>query len=754
MMVIVKNPEKYLVLCLLFLLGTTLLFIGAPDALSQEDSISYTIPHVQSAPAIDGEIAEGEWAGAEHAVLDNETHPSQNVPALVDTEVLMMEDGANFYVAFIASDPEPDKIRAFFSDRDSSFDDDIVGVIIDTFNDERRAFEFIANPLGVQMDMIMDDVVEDEDPSWNAIWDSVGKISDKGYVVEIKIPLNQLRFPAGLEKQTWGIDLVRMYPRNKRHRLSNNTWNFDLSCYLCQLKKAQGFTRLEQDLNLRFVPAVTASYSKNRPEPLKDEWQSTSRLDAGLDIRWGINQDLYLNATINPDFSQVEADVAQLDVNTTFALYFPERREFFLDGADYFNTHANLVYTRNIISPDYGIKLTGKHGAHTYGLFFANDETTQFIIPGNQGSVIASLQDKKSLDTAFRYRLDIGRNMNLGLIMTDRRGDDYSNTVAGIDGNIRIGESDRIEMQLMKSRSEYPEQIQEDHDEEPRMNDYAYLIDYEHEDNNWDWGAHYTEYGDDFRADMGFINRVDYRRFEIHGGHNWRFGPESRFSRFFIGGGWGIEYDEQGDKLEEEAEISLNAEGPLQSIMFLGYNQRERFYDGIYFDEYVIFFFGQVRPMAGMEIGIDIDFGDHIDYDNTRLGRRFSVGPRMEFRIGKHLEIDLRHNFERMDIEGKRLYRTHLSDLRFTYQFGIRSFLRAIVQFSNTKRDLSLYVSEVDYPLDGRFKDMTTQFLYSYKINPQTRFYIGYSDTGFQNDEMNSIHKTNRTLFTKLSYAW
>jgi hypothetical protein len=754
MSISLRIPEKYLLINLSLFLGAGLLLSGAPDALSQEDPISYAIPYVQSAPIIDGEITEGEWAGAERVYLDNETRPSQNVPALVDTEVLMMEDGANFYVAFMASDPEPNKIRAFYRDRDSCFDDDFVGAVIDTFNDERRAFEFFANPLGVQMDMILDDVVGDEDASWNAIWDSAGQITDTGYVVEMKIPLNQLRFPGGVEKQTWGIALFRSYPRNKRHTLSNYTRNYDLSCYLCQFKKAQGFGQLEQDMNIRFVPAVTASYSEDRPEPQTDEWQTDSKLDAGLDIRWGINEDFYLNATINPDFSQVEADVAQLDVNTTFSLFFPERREFFLDGADYFNTHTNLVYTRNIASPDYGLKLTGKRGNHTHGLFFANDEMTNFIIPGNQGSVVASLEDTKSVNTAYRYRLDINRNTNLGMILTDRRGDDYSNTVIGVDGNIRIGESDTIEMQVMKSYSEYPEQIQEDHDQKPKIDDFAYLISYAHRDNNWSWGARYTEYGDDFRADMGFINRVDYRKFRVSGAHNWRFGPGSTFSRFSLGGDWDITYDESGHKLEEEGGIRLNAEGPLQSFMFLGYNQGERFYDGEYFDEYVIFFFGRIRPMAGMDIGFDLDVGDSIDYANTRLGKMLTFGPRIEMRIGKHFEVDLRHNYQRMDIEGQRLYTTSLSDLRFTYQFNLRSFLRAIIQYSDTKRDLSLYDPDDDFLPEARSKNLTTQFLYSYKINPQTRFFIGYSDTGFQDDELSKIHKTNRTVFTKVSYAW
>jgi hypothetical protein len=754
-----KNPEKHLVLYMLFLLGKVLLLTGAPNALSQEDTISYTIPYVQFTPTIDGVISEGEWARAERVILDNETHPSQNVPALVDTEVFMMEDGANFYLAFIAYDPDPYKICAFYRDRDTCWDDDLVGVVIDTFNDERRAFEFFANPFGVQMDRINSEggggLGPDggQDSAWNAIWDSAGKITEEGYVVEMKIPLTQLRFPGGLDKQTWGIDLVRYYPRSKRHRLSNLERDYDLSCYLCQLEKAQGFAQLEEKVNLRLVPTVTASYSEKRLSP-EGEWEDEFDPEASFDIRWGINQDFYLNATINPDFSQVEADVAQLDVNTTFSLFFPERREFFLDGADYFDTRANLVYTRNIASPDYGIKLTGKRGAHSFGFFFANDETINFVIPGTQGSLIATLQDEQSLNTAFRYRLDINRNTNLGMLITDRRGDGYSNTVASIDGNIRIGSSDRIETQLMSSRSEYPEQIQTDYGQEESIDDYAYSISYRHEDNRWDWNGRYTNYGNDFRADLGFINKVGFEEFDISFGHNWRFGPQSKFSGFYLGGDWEKSTDEYGRTLEEEYGLRVNVEGPLQSFMFLGFRYGDRFYNDEYFDVYNIFLFGHIRPSSNLEIGMDFEYGDSIDYANTRVGRSLTIGPDVNMHIGKHFQLNLRHNFQKMEIDGERLYATNLTDLRFTYQFGIRSFLRVTLQYSDTKHNQSLYVFDEAFRPDARSKDLTTQLLYSYKINPQTRFFIGYSDTGYQDDDLSKIHKTNRTVFTKISYAW
>ncbi|MBN2418337.1 MAG: carbohydrate binding family 9 domain-containing protein [Deltaproteobacteria bacterium] len=738
-----KGIQSYLLFCLLIIL------IPAPEAISQSGSISYNIPFVEHGPAIDGTVNGVEWAGAERVYLENETDPSQNVPALVNTEVLMMEDGVNFYVAFIASDPEPEKIRVFFSDRDSCWDDDRVGIIIDTFNDERRAFQFFANPFGVQIDAVCDDITGFDDFSWNAIWDAAGEINDNGYVVEMKIPLDQLRFPSNIDKQTWGIDLVRYYPRNKRHRFSNNTKNYDLSCYLCQLKKAEGFERLSQELDLRIVPTLTLSYSESRPQPLTDRWRDDFKMDAGVDIRWGINQDSYLNATVNPDFSQVEADVAQLDVNNTFSLFFPEKREFFLEGADYFKTNMSIVYSRNISSPDYGIKLTGKRDVHTYGLFFTNDETTNINIPGKQGSFIASLGNVESRNTVARYRSAIDRNINMGVIFTDRRAKGYSNTVAGMDGNIRAGQSDMIKMQLMKSWTEYPALIQS-YGQKAGMDDLAWLIDYSHDDMNWSWNARYADYGEDFRADMGFINRVDYRETDVSGGHTWRFGPESNLSRIFLGGGWEKNYDTEGNDLGEEFDISLNIDGPLQSFVFLVYRRGDELYNNIYFDKYSISLFGRIKPMAGVDISLDVNYGDSIDYLNSRSGTQLSINPWIDLQIGKHFFTSIKHNYQEMKVEGQKLYTSNLSDLRFTYQFTVRSFLRVTLQYSNIRRNGALYL----FDIDKRSRDLTTQILYSYKINPQTRFFIGYSDTGYQDDDMNRIYKTNRTLFTKCSYAW
>jgi hypothetical protein len=732
------------------ILFSALFLLSASSAFPQDKKASYSIPHTDSPPSIDGKISEGEWADANIVYLNNETEPSQNVPALANTEVYMLEDGRNFYLAFNAYDPEPEKIRAFFSDRDTGFDDDRVGVILDTFNDERHSFQFFSNPFGVQMDSVSSEMgngpPQFADMSWNAIWDSAGKVAAKGYIVEMKIPLDQLRFHSGLDKQIWGIDLVRYYPRAKRHKFSNNIRNYNDSCYLCQLKKVEGFKNLEQGLNLRVVPTLTGTYSEDRM--INGNWDDSFKLEGGADIRWGINQGSFLNATINPDFSQVEADVAQLNVNNTYSIYFPERREFFLEGADYFHKPANLVNSRNITSPDYGIKLTGKHDVHSYGLFFTNDVTTNIIIPGKQGNFLATLNNTESQNMAFRYRSDLNKDINLGVIYTNRQADGYSNTLAGIDGNIRLGVSDTVTMQIMNSYSEYPEIIRSSYGQRENIDDFAYSIGYSHDDMEWSWSSRYEEYGNDFRADMGFITRVDYSKLALKFGHKWLFGPGSRFNRIFLSSGFDSIHDESGERLGDSFDITLNVEGPMQSFMFLTYKQEEELYNGLFFDKNSISLFGRIRPFAGVDISMDISYGDDIDYYNTRQGKQFSIGPWFDLKIGKHFLASMKHTYQKMKVYGQELYTTNLSDLRFTYQFTIRSFLRATLQYNDTRYNSSLYT----YDMYSRYKNMTTQFLYSYKITPQTRFFIGYSDTGFQDDMRDDMYKTNRTLFTKISY--
>lgn len=709
------------------------------------------IPHVTTTVQIDGQVNAAEWAQASRVLLDTEFEPGEGIPARVQTEAFIMEDGEFLYVAFIAQDPNPDAIRAFYRDRDSIGGTDFAGVSLDTFNDDARAFIFLVSPLGVQYDAINDDLTGNEDDSWNALWESAGQINDTGYMVEIAIPFKQLRFPSGEQEKIWGVSFVRDYPRDRRYRFSNANISKNISCYVCQFESASGLANIEPSRNIELIPTVTASGQRHRPNPAVDSWGDTLQdTEAGVDLRWGINQDNYLNATLNPDFSQVEADSAQLEINNTFSLYFPEKRTFFLDGADYFNTNMNVVHTRNIADPDYGVKLTGKAGNHSYGFMQANDTSTSFLIPNNESSSLANLHNTQSDVSVLRYRQDVLDRSSIGAVLTHRQGGDYSNTVTGVDGRLRLGNSDVINAQFLRSQSDYPLAIQTRYGQDASLSDNSMLVEYRHDDGRWDVWAERVDYGRDFRADMGFINRVDYDRNTLRVGRTWRYEAGSFFDRVRVALDWDNTHDQEGLELEEEFELFLEMQGPYQSRIDGLFGGSKTYYNGFYFDEQFNQLSLSIRPVSEIYARMSVRVEDVVDFANTRLGHSKRYTPSINYQFGRHLQLNLQHTYQTFDVSGGRLFTANLTELRSTYQFSTRSFLRLILQYGDTEREQSLYIR----PVQSRYKDLTTQLLYSYKLSAQTLFFIGYSDSGFQNDGLNSIETSSRTVFAKFSYAW
>ena len=710
----------------------------------------FNIPRITNPPTIDGVVEANEWKEATRIPVNIEVEPGDNLEAQVFAEALLMENGEALYIAYIAEDPEPNQIRGFYQDRDTGWNGDWIGITLDTFNDERRAFGFYVNPLGVQMDSIHDDVNQREDESWNGIWDSVGQITENGYTVEVSIPLKQLRFAETDSIQTWGVEILRQYPRDRVTMISSQEMDRDVSCYLCQISKMQGFDDLEPTRNLEIIPTVTALSIENR-DPIIDDWKREDFDPEGsLDVRWGITQDIYLNATINPDFSQVEADSTRLDVNNTFSLFFPERRTFFLDGADYFDTYENLVHTRNIASPEYGLKLTGKTGDHTYGVVAANDETTSFIIPKSLSSRIASIKDMKSKVAIGRYRMDLFENSTIGALVTDRRGSGYNNTVVSIDASLRPTDSDTISIQSMYSSSDYPLMIQDQYSQESSISDHSHVIEYQHNDRRWDWRLGYYDWGDDFRADLGFINRVDFKHIVATVGHTWRWDGDGFFSRIRFAADYDRTEDQSGLRLEEETEFFLNMDGPKQSYLNGLFGGSETYWNGKYFDEQFNMINVGFSPTPNLTISSLIRYEDVVDFANTRLGYSKRWGPRIRYRFGRHFLLDVGHQFQDFESDREHLFSANLTDVRATYQFDTRSFLRLTIQYADRERNQDNYL----YPIEGRSRDLGAQLLYSYKVNAATRFFFGYSDSGFQNDDYNSIEYTNRTFFAKFSYAW
>lgn len=746
-------------------------------AYSQSES-PMIIPNMQGEMVLDGELNEAQWQNAKVLSLDYVTRPFENTAPPVATEVRVIENSDTLYISFKASDPDPQAISAFYRDRDKVWSNDLVGIKLDTFNDSRLAYQFFTNPLGIQADSIENEMTGRENDSWDAIWQSAGKLTDDGFQVEMAIPLRILNFKEGEQNKIWGAEFVRFYPRAERFRISNLPFDRNNSCNLCQLSDVSGFEGAKQSQNLALIPTLVVGKGRTRDPVESLEWEDSDNQEVGLDVKWGITPEVSLQATLNPDFSQVEADAAQVSINNTFALFFDERRPFFLENADYFSTNFNLVYTRNIGAPDFGAKVTGRIDDHTLGVFVANDESTTFLVPGNLGSSVAELE-RKSTNLALRYRYDYSDDLSLGVVSTIRDSDNYHNYLLGIDGKYQITAQDTLRVQFIGSETLYPAELykefcddncseEEDFSEatlrllkEEEFTGTGYRINYRHENRDWNFRMDHYANGEDLRADLGFVSRVDRNTSVIGGGYYW-YNEDSWWNRINLYGDWDIAHTDDGELLEKEAEIYLSVRGKLQSYFEVGVLKRDKV--GLrqdssllrvdnnattFTEESASFYFG-MRPRPQFFFDTFMRYGDQIDFDNNRLGKQLFLESEINWSLGKHFQLEVEHTYIDLEVDDTPLFTANLTDARITYQFDQRQFLRLIVIYSDIERNQSNYTFDVD----SRSRTVGTQLLYSYKVNPLTKFFVGYSDSGYRDDTITAFTKSEQSVFMKVSYAW
>ena len=702
------------------------------------------VPFVEGDIKVDGHLDDVLWQSALPIDLAYETQPGENIPASVKTTGYIVDNGRELLIGFRAEDPDPSKIRAFLRDRDTLWDDDFIGVVIDTFDDQRRAFELFVNPLGAQGDLILEGSTGNEDSSWDGLWDSAGQITDFGYTVEMRIPYSTLRFQKVAGRQTWSADFLRFRPREHRYRISSMVLPRKSNCYLCELEKLSGFAEADPGRDLEVTPTLTGRYSEHRSGP-GEAWNGDSAdFEPGVDVKWGIGPNLTVNGTINPDFSQVESDDAQLDLNTTFALFFPEKRPFFLEGADYFNTPLNVLYTRNVGDPDYGARATGREGHHTYGVFAARDASTTVLVPGVLSSNFVSIGEE-STAAAGRYRYDFDGQASLGAVATVRSGGDYENILTGVDGRWQQG-GHTLTGQLLSSSTEMPNELgaplQQDGD--------AMLASYSFANRNWAFDASHTRFDEGFRADLGFISQVGFNRSLIGGARTWHGEKGKPITRVRLNGDWDITHDENGRLLEREVEGYLSVNGPMQSFAQFGALSRARFWGDRLFDEQWGSLYLESQPRSGVRVETYVRKGKQIDFANIALGNVTEVQPAFELNIGRGVNIRLNHVYQTLSRDGGDVFTANLSDLRLGWQINLRQRIRLSLLWQDIERDPDLYTVAVD----RRSRDLGGQFLYSYKINPRTALYAGYSESRFADDQINSLFATDRTVFMKFTYAW
>jgi len=677
---------------------------------------------------VDAVLDEEAWAQATPIAVAWEWFPGDNSAAPVETRALVTWNDDTLFVALEAKDPQPGRIRARYAERDGGEDDDNAGFYIDPFNDDRRAYQFRINPLGVQRDAIISDVEDFEDFSWDAIWTSAGRITTEGYVIEAAIPLQQLRVPSGSSPQTWGFMAVREWPRDVTHRLRSVVTDQNRDCLICQFADLPGFAVASAGRNLELTPSLTGSFGDD-----------DDKIDTGLSARWAMTTGTTLQATVNPDFSHIEADAAALDVNTRFALSFPERRPFFLEGSDFFETQMPLVFTRTVADPVAGVKLTGKSGAHSYGALLAQDEVTNFLIPGDQSSRRTQL-GRKATSGIFRYRHSHGGTSALGGLFAMRRGEDYENSVLSVDGFHRLTDRDSVRVQVAGSRTSYPQEIVSGFGQPAKLEGHSLIGSYRHADRDWSWTALYLERSPEFRVDTGLFNQVGIRVFDGGIERRIRGGEKRWFRNLYLGAGVDGTREYDGAWNEWGADLSVTYQGPRQTTVGINVAPNQEHFLGRNYHNFRQSIEASIQASRDVSLGLFVNWGEQIDFTNERQADFVTVSPSADFNIGRRIRGELAYDWQRFETKtGDWIFTVQIPQVRLLYHFSDRAFIRSILQYRSL--DLAPNVQE---------RDLLTQLLFSYRVNAQTVFLAGYSDT----HEGTDLRRTFRTVFVKLSYAW
>ncbi len=704
---------------------------------------------------IDGDLSDPAWKNATRVDQWYETNPGENSEPKVKSVGYLAYDERYFYAGFEFFDPDPSKIQGPYNDRDhiGGNTDDYGGVILDTRNDGKTAILFLVNPRNIQYDAVSDDSTGNEDSSPDFFWDSATRINSNGWTLEIRIPFSSLRYKGSAPE--WGIMLYRNWPRDRRYQIFANKIPRGQNCFICNESKLTGLRDLPPAGHLVTAPYLNAkSIGETRnglgtpivTRPVKN--------DGGLDVKWTPTRDSAIDLTLNPDFSQIESDNPVISTNERFAIFFPEKRPFFLEGSELFNTPVQAVYTRSITSPRWGLRSTGKFGENAYTVLVAQDRGGgSVILPSATGSGFADQEFSSTVGIA-RLRHDFGKSF-ISFLAADREiSGGAHNRVYGPDFQWK-NDHHTITGQYLFSDSRTPNRP--DLAEEwngRKLQSHAADVWYAYSSRRWDFFTEAKDYGDQFRADNGFVPQVGYKANYAELGSTFRptSGFFSRIRTFAM-----AEYDSEqnGAQLYRLLSFGFGSDGKFQSFNRLRYAYESFRVADRLFETHQLKFSEQVSLNKLItQIGADGWVGQQVDFANVRLGRGASISPFATIRPTDHLQLNFSGGVQWLSVpQGSgedRLFTSQIERLRATYTFTSKMFLRTIVQNQRTNRDRSLYTFRVNQ----HGGSLASQLLFAYKLNWQTVMYVGYGDVRGVTAEEARFEPLNRSLFLKVSYAF
>ncbi|HEX5133345.1 MAG TPA: DUF5916 domain-containing protein [Candidatus Krumholzibacteria bacterium] len=729
--------------------------------------LNFAVERVTTAFHVDGRLDEPAWKTATRIDNFSEVEPGDNTRPPVDTEAWLAYDEENLYIAFVCYDDNPSAIRASVADRDNIYQDDWAGIAMDTFQDQQNGYFFVVNPRGIQGDIYRSG--NNEDTSYDAVWYSGGQLTDFGWTAEVAIPFRSIRFPDG-PVQEWNVHFFRTRPRESRAQYSWAPLSRDANCFFCQAGNMNGISGINQGRNIEVLPYVLGSQSgslSGEDDPSFAWNNAPGEAEAGVGLKYGITPNHTLDLTYNPDFSQIEADATQIDANQTFALFYPEKRPFFLEGADRFASLIDVVYTRSINDPIAAGKYTGKSGPNTLTFMTAKDETSPYIVPFEEQSGGAA--GGNTYSNVLRYKRDILTESFVGVIATDRRAAEGngSNTTAGIDMRLRLSEHFRLSAQMQASDTHEPN----DTTMSSEFNDITFGTNGEHtgafdgesytghagemslvrSGRHYNAELNYSDYSPTFRAENGFITSNNYRLANFWNGYQFQIENNPVFERIEPQLTAGRKYNYAGEFKDTWVEPGVWMRFKKQTYLYTGYLWSEEVFAGRLVSGIARWYVDIDTRFSNMiGGGVDWRLGPSVirDRDNPRLGDQFSYGIWLEIKPTSQLLFSLEHaTFHISELDGgPDVADTFVSRGRMTYQFSKRLFMRLVGEYVDDTRAFSV------------------DPLVSYKINPFTVFFVGSSHSfgEFKDDPATSdievrdggYRQTERLFFVKFQYLF
>lgn len=648
--------------------------------------------------------------------------PTDGAPSTQRTDVYLGYDSKNLYAIFVAFDTEPSKIRARLSRREDIFDDDSVEIMLDTFHDHRRAYSFLVNPMGVQADALWTEDVG-FDFSFDTIWDSQAKLTERGYLVWMAIPFRSLRF-ASNDPQTWGIILNRGLPRSNEDTFWP-PYSSRIQGRLNQEGAVTGLSSISPGRNLQFIPyGIFRSFReldlRDPNRPVFDQRHAYGRL--GLDAKSVLKDKFVLDATINPDFSQVESDEPQVTVNQRFEVLFPEKRPFFLENSNYFNTPINLVFTRRIVDPKYGLRLTGKDGPWAVGLLMADDASAGETIPRSDPNA-----SKHAYFGIGRVSYDLGRQSNVGAIFTDREFAGSYNRVGGIDGRLTLNTNWVTTFQGVVSST-----LNTDGTYQAGP---AAEVTAQRQGLHFTYNFDYSDRSNGFVTEPGFDPQPDIHNIVQHFQYTFRREGSTLISWAPIFDTYET-FDHGGNHLNSGFSPAMQVELKGQTYITLLYAKemellRPKDFAVLPANNRYVRHTTEVTVNTNyyraVSLKMDVRWGTRINYDAPTgqipfLAGRTSVNTTLTVRPSRKLRVDNTYILFRLHdrMGGVGSMNNHIIRSKLNYQFTRALSFRFIGQYN------SLLTNPTFTSLQTA-KDFNADFLVTYLLRPSTAIYVGYN---------------------------